>query len=134
MKKPYLDKKSFHSITNDAYAPQKLLFERLANKWYVIIICHVEFESSRFNQILKRNGEISQKMLSQTLKNLEEDGMVRRTVNGNKMPVEVVYSITDFGVELIKVINPIIHWSNENLHRVTKCRKEYSKKYLIESM
>jgi len=133
MKKPIQDKKIDYSISNDANSPQKFLFERLANKWYLMIICDVESESGRFNQILKRNGEISQKMLSQTLKNLEEDGMVSRKVNGQKMPVEVVYSITDFGTELIKVIRPLIGWSNENFSRVTQCRKEYRKKYGIEN-
>ncbi|MDI6539737.1 winged helix-turn-helix transcriptional regulator [Pantoea ananatis] len=128
MKKPGHSQKTYFSDDFDK-TPQRLLFERLANKWYLAIIYDLNSGAGRFNQILKRNDGISQKMLSRTLKNLEEDGMVSRTVYGQKMPVEVVYSITDFGASLIKILDPLIIWSGENVSRVKKYRKEYVNKY-----
>lgn len=128
MKKSDESKNLYFSYSN-IDSPQKLLFERLANKWYLVIICDLDSESGRFNQLLKRNEGISQKMLSRTLKNLEEDGMLERTVNGQKMPVEVVYRITDFGAELIKRLNPLTGWAEENYDKVMKYRNNFSKKY-----
>jgi len=128
MKKPDVRKNLYFSYGN-VESPQKLLFDRLANKWYLVIIFDLDSESGRFNQLLKRNEGISQKMLSRTLKNLEEDGMIERTVNGKKMPVEVVYRITDFGAELIKLLNPLTGWAEENYDKVKKYRNNFSKKY-----
>lgn len=128
MKKSDESKKSYFSYSN-VESPQKLLFERLANKWYLVIICDLDSESGRFNQLLKRNKGISQKMLSRTLRNLEEDGMLERTVNGKKMPVEVVYRITDFGAELINLLAPLTAWAEDNYDKVMKYRNNFSKKY-----
>ena len=128
MKKSDESKKSYFSYSN-VESPQKLLFERLANKWYLVIICDLDAESGRFNQLLKRNKGISQKMLSRTLRNLEEDGMLERTVNGKKMPVEVVYRITDFGAELINLLAPLTAWAEGNYDKVMKYRNNFSKKY-----
>jgi len=128
MKKPDVRKNLYFSYGN-VESPQKSLFDRLANKWYLVIIFDLDSESGRFNQLLKRNEGISQKMLSRTLKNLEEDGMIERTVNGKKMPVEVVYRITDFGTELIKLLNPLTGWAEENYDKVKKYRNNFSKKY-----
>lgn len=128
MKKSDGSKKSYFSYSN-VESPQKLLFERLANKWYLVIICDLDSESGRFNQLLKRNKGISQKMLSRTLRNFEEDGMLERTVNGKKMPVEVVYRITDFGAELINLLAPLTAWAEDNYDKVMKYRNNFSKKY-----
>jgi len=64
-------------------------------------------------------------MLSRTLKNLEENGMVMHSVYGEKMPVEMVLSITDFGFSLIKILEPLITWSGENVSKVSKYRLIY---------
>jgi len=128
MKKPEYANKLYFSDNNDK-APQKMLFERLANKWYLAVIYDLSYGAGRFNQIMKRNEGISQKMLSRTLKNLEEDGMVMRSVYGEKMPVEVVYSITDFGFSLIKILEPLIAWSGENVSKLRKYRLNYVTKY-----
>jgi len=55
--------------------------------------------------------------------------MLERTVNGKKMPVEVVYRISEFGTELIKVLNPLTVWSETNYEKVMEFRNYFSKKY-----
>jgi DNA-binding HxlR family transcriptional regulator len=117
------------SITNDENSPQKLLFERLANKWFLMILADLFHEDFRFNSLLKAHHGLSQKMLSQTLKNLEEDGLIDRKVNSNKIPVEVLYSITTFGRSLIEITIPLFEWSNQNVIKLHSARKKYAKKY-----
>jgi Predicted transcriptional regulators len=118
-----------YSISNDALSPQKILFERLANKWFLLLLSDLSIEPRRFNKLLKSHNGLSQKMLSQTLKNLEEDGLLSREVNGNRMPVEVTYSITPFGISLLDIVKPLFGWSNNNIIQVLKNRKKYAKKY-----
>ncbi|KEA49925.1 hypothetical protein DT73_26165 [Mangrovibacter sp. MFB070] len=118
-----------YSISNDESSPQKLLFERLSNKWFLMLLSALHAEPKRFNQLLREHARLSQKMLSQTLKNLEEDGLVAREVNGNRMPVQVTYKITPFGINLIDIVSPLFKWSNENVGKVLENRRKYIKKY-----
>lgn len=129
MKKPSELEIPFFSISNSDSSPQKLLFERLANKWFLMLLADMVSEPMRFNAFLKKHTGLSQKVLSQTLKNLEEDGLITRVVNGNKIPVEVTYSISDFGYSLLKMTIPLFEWSNENIEQVLSSRKRYAKKY-----
>lgn len=129
MKKPQQEENSSYSITNDDLSPQKLLFERLSNKWFLVLLNDLISGQVRFNSLLKRHAGLSQKMLSKTLKNLEEDGLVTRTVNGNKIPVEVYYSITTFGLSLMHITSPLFSWSEENVDTLIKNRKRFNRKY-----
>lgn len=129
MKKPSEMEIPYFSICNDDLSPQKLLFERLANKWFLMLLADMAREPMRFNAFLKKHTGLSQKVLSQTLKNLEEDGLISRKVNGNKVPVEVTYSISQFGCDLLKITIPLFEWSNENIEQVLCYRKKYAKKY-----
>ncbi len=129
MRKPEESEKPSYSISNDENSPQKLLFERLSNKWFLMLLSELYTEPKRFNQLLREHARLSQKMLSQTLKNLEEDGLVDRVVNGNRMPVQVTYKITQFGISLIDIVSPLFKWSNENVHNVQGNRKKYVRKY-----
>lgn len=129
MKKPTTGLTNSFFITNDDASPQKFLFERLANKWFLMILADLFQDTRRFNSLLKGHPGLSQKVLSQTLKNLEEDGLVVRTVNGNRIPVEVFYSITNFGRDLMEITTPLFEWSNQNINKLHSSRKKYAKKY-----
>lgn len=132
MKKLELVKNDEFSISNDDGSPQKLLFERLANKWFLMILGDLYIEELRFNAILKKHSELSQKMLSKTLKNLEEDGLITRNVNARKIPIQVTYKITSFGNSLFKIVIPLFNWSNENVGKVVKARNRYAKNKLAD--
>lgn len=129
MKKPEGVVTNSFLITNDENSPQKFLFERLANKWFLMILADLFHTNFRFNSFLKVHDGLSQKMLSQTLKNLEEDGLIVRKVNSNKIPVEVTYSITTFGRSLIEITTPLFEWSNKNINKLHSARRKYAKKY-----
>ena len=82
----------------------------IEGKWKCTIICLLGINGSmRFNEILKAIGEISSRMLSKQLKELEEDGIVTRTIN-DKGPLKISYSLTDKGRSLGPVLNSIAEW------------------------
>ena len=77
----------------------------------------------RFNALQKNIPDISQKMLSITLKTLEEDGFVKRKVYA-EVPPKVEYSLTDRALSLLPCINTLIAWAKENMEAIIKDRKK----------
>lgn len=85
--------------------PIRNIISRFSGKWPVIILCILsENECTRFNQIQKAIPDISPKVLSDTLKNLETDGIIKRIVYG-EVPPRVEYSLTKLGLSLMPYIN-----------------------------
>lgn len=80
----------------------------------------------RFNALQKSIPDISQKMLSVTLKTLEEDGFVKRKVYA-EVPPRVEYSLTDRALSLLPCINSLIIWAKENMEAILKDRKKAKK-------
>jgi len=101
----------------DAFAaecPTRRLLDRIADKWSVLILLLLGDDAMRFNQLKRRIGGISQKMLSQTLRSLERDGLVRRTVEPT-MPVSVTYAITPLGRDLLGALRAMIDWAETRM-------------------
>lgn len=80
----------------------------------------------RFNTLQKNIPDISQKMLTVTLKTLEEDGFVNRKVYA-EVPPRVEYSLTDRALSLLPCINILIAWAKENMEAIILDRKKFSK-------
>jgi DNA-binding HxlR family transcriptional regulator len=78
----------------------------------------------RFNALRRRIDGISQKMLSQTLKSLERDGLVKRRAIAT-VPVTVEYSITPLGVTLAKAVDPLRSWAETHLKEVQAAQRRY---------
>ncbi|PWC13837.1 winged helix-turn-helix transcriptional regulator [Brenneria corticis] len=116
MKKPY-----------NVYAqhcPARMILDRVADKWTLLILNILVERPMRFNQ-LKRDVEgISQKVLSQTLKNLVRDGFVERRVFPS-VPVTVEYSSTALGKTLAKPIAELTYWAEQNMDRVLLSQKKF---------
>lgn len=79
----------------------------------VILYCLMEFQSVRFNQLQRYLKKISDKTLSQNLKELERDGLILRTVY-NQIPPKVEYSLTDRGRSLMDVLDALCVWGLEH--------------------
>ncbi|MEB3767602.1 helix-turn-helix domain-containing protein [Acinetobacter sp. MD2] len=104
--------------------PARVFFETLANKWVLLLMNALEHEPQHFN-LLKKNIEgISPKVLSQTLKNLERDGFIKRTVMDTR-PVRVEYSLTPFGEDFSKTTYLIKNWAEKNIDRVLSAQQIY---------
>ena len=79
----------------------------------VILYCLMEYEPVRFNEMQRYLKKITDKTLSQHLKELEADGLIARKVYP-QIPPKVEYSLTDRGHSLMEVLDKLCHWGNEN--------------------
>jgi len=79
----------------------------------IILYCLMEYEPVRFNQMQRYLKNVADKTLSQNLKELEKDGLIHRTVYP-QIPPKVEYTLTDRGHSLVKVLDKLCDWGNEN--------------------
>jgi DNA-binding HxlR family transcriptional regulator len=108
----------------DAACPTRQVLDRLADKWTVLVIGALENGSLRFSEIQRMIGGISQKMLTQTLRELERDGLVRRTVYA-EVPPRVEYVLTDLGHTLCEPIAAICNWAERHIGEVSQAQQSY---------
>ena len=109
--------------------PIRNILARICDKWSMLIIytlnAHAD-EPLRFNALRKLIPDISQKMLTSTLRTLEEDGFVRRVVYA-EVPPRVEYSLTDRSFTLIPIIEELIGWAANNMAPIMKDRERSAK-------
>lgn len=113
----------------DAYAsacPTRQALDRIADKWTVLILGLLESGPMRFNQLRREIEGISQKMLSQTLKSLERDGLVSRRAFAT-VPVTVEYSITPLGATLAETLVPLRMWAESHIAQMLEARAAYDR-------
>ncbi|KRC81870.1 winged helix-turn-helix transcriptional regulator [Sphingomonas sp. Root241] len=111
----------------DVYAancPTRKLLDRIADKWSVLILLLLGQEAMRFNMLRRRTDGISQKMLSQTLRSLERDGLVSRAVVAT-VPVTVTYAITPLGRGLLGSLQSMIDWAETHMENVATAQRAY---------
>ncbi len=107
-----------------ASCPTRLLLDQLADKWSVLTLLAVADQPVRFN-VLKREIEgVTQKMLGQTLRRLERNGLVERRAYPT-VPVTVQYGITPLGRTLAKIVEELRSWSIENLSAVVEAQLRF---------
>ena len=82
----------------------------IGGKWKTVILFHLIDGTLRYNELRKEMPTVTERTLSLQLKNLEEDGIVKRKVYTSKPPLKVEYSLTDFGKTLIPLIKSIAEW------------------------
>ena len=99
----------------------------IADKWATLIIGLLEAQAMRFSSLHKRIGGISQKMLTQTLRGLERDGLVQRTVYA-EVPPRVEYALTPLGQTLCEPIHTLITWSEANIEAVMAAQQHYDQR------
>lgn len=105
-----------------AGCPSRRVLELVANKWALLIIPLLRDEPLRNNELLRRVGGISQKMLTTTLRGLQRDGFVTRTVFPT-IPPRVDYELTELGRELLVPVNALGDWARKNTARVNAARQ-----------
>ncbi|MFF1285575.1 winged helix-turn-helix transcriptional regulator [Streptomyces sp. NPDC058299] len=111
----------------DAYlaeCPARQLLDRITNKWVSLIVNALSTGPQRYSDLSRRLASVSQKMLTQTLRNLERDGLIKRTVTPS-VPVRVDYALTPLGEGLIPVMHAIKNWAEENMDEVLAARNRY---------
>ena len=100
------------SETHEACCPVVTTLDIIGGKWKVLILYHLSSDTRRFNELQRLLGGITQRMLTLQLRELEQDGIVHREVYP-QVPPKVEYSLTDFGLTLMPVIEAMHHWGAE---------------------
>ncbi len=105
--------------------PIRNVVARFGNKWALLIIMLLnENGSTRFNQLGKMIPDISTKVLSNTLRTLEADGLLKRTVFP-EVPIRVEYELTETGHSLVPIINTLTQWALEHMQGILEHRQVF---------
>ena len=104
--------------------PVRGVLDRISDKWSTLLVMPLADGPKRFNQLRREVPDISQKMLTQTLRDLQRDGMVARRVFDTKPP-SVEYRLTPLGASIIVPLGFLIQWANENHPQINAARVEF---------
>ncbi|MDU6040511.1 MAG: winged helix-turn-helix transcriptional regulator [Clostridium butyricum] len=99
--------------------PIELVVALLCDKWKFIILCKLRRGKKRFGELQKEIGEISAKVLTAHLKELESNRFVKREVYSDEVPIKVEYSLTKLGQSLYPVMKSMFDWGMENKENFT---------------
>ncbi len=109
-----------------ALCPTRLVLNRVADKWTVLVVILLQDGTKRFSHLQREIDGISQKMLTQTLRGLERDGLVTRKVYAT-VPPKVEYALTPLGHTLKDLLYAIKTWSETHINEVLTAQKSYDK-------
>lgn len=116
--------KKFELFSKHNECPIRNVLSKVGDKWSVLVLLLLkEGETLRFNQISGILGDISQKMLTTTLRSLENDGLVNRKMYP-EIPPRVEYSLTNRGLSLVPLLEQLAAWASENLNDIQASRRE----------
>lgn len=104
--------------------PTRQVLDRIADKWTVLVIGLLSERTKRFSELQREISGISQKMLTQTLRGMQRDGLVTRKVYPT-VPPKVEYTLTDLGLTLVQMLDEVRKWSEHNIELVLEAQKKY---------
>jgi DNA-binding HxlR family transcriptional regulator len=115
-------------LFNSAHCPSRLILDRVADKWTALIIgILAQSQRRRFNELRRMVGGISQKMLTQTLRDLERDGLVTRTIYA-EIPPRVEYELTPLGRTLCEPLGSLTQWAHDHIDEVKRAQEKFDVK------
>jgi DNA-binding HxlR family transcriptional regulator len=109
-------------LRNDCEVRQ--ILDRVADKWSLLTIALLERKTMRFSELQRQIDGVSQRMLTVTLRQLERDGLVTRTVYP-VVPPRVEYTLTDLGCTLLTTIQSLVSWTEEHQTEIAAARARY---------
>ena len=101
----------------DPQCPSRLVLDRVAEKWTGLVVLALSDGRLRFGELRERIGGVAPKVLTQTLRNLERDGLLTRTVHA-EVPPRVEYELTALGASLREPLNAVQQWAEANVAKV----------------
>jgi DNA-binding HxlR family transcriptional regulator len=116
-----------HSACREAMLPVHEVLAQISGKWTILVVRILENGPHRFSEIKREIEGVSQKMLTATLRDLEKDGFVNRTVTPT-IPPRVDYELTEMGKELREPLRVIGNWAHANRHRVEEARERFAER------
>lgn len=104
--------------------PTHQLLGRISEKWACLVIAALSAGTMRYSDLARKLAGVSPKMLTQTLRSLERDGLVSRTVTPS-VPVRVDYELTDLGQSLSEMMKAVKNWAETHIEEVHEARERY---------
>ncbi len=104
--------------------PVRQVLDHVAAKWTTLILLELEGGPQRFNALGRALPDVSKRMLTQSLRHLERDGLVNREVFDTKPP-SVAYSLTDLGMSFLAPLHAMISWANEKFPDINAARANF---------
>ncbi len=114
--------------TNPVCRTISTLLARIGDKWTVLVVQTLADGSKRFNELRREIPSVSQRMLTLTLRNLERDGLVSRTVTPT-IPPRVDYELTGLGQSLQKPICGLASWAHQNVEAIHTAQARYDSEH-----
>ncbi len=108
------------------------ILDRIADKWSLLVIALLDAETLRFNELRRCIDGVSQRMLTVTLRQLERDGVVLRTVHPS-VPPRVYYSLTPMGRTLHQTVQTLVRWTEEHQKEIAAARTRYDERVEAEA-
>ena len=102
------------SPPNEYRCTVAVTLEVIGGKWKSLILWHLSFKTLRFSQLQRRLSSITQKMLTQQLRELERDGLIHREVFA-EVPPRVEYSLTELGITVVPILQQMCQWGKDFL-------------------
>lgn len=126
-KKPNHRKKSEpESFIFEEPCPIRDVLDRIGDQWSLLVLISLDGHTRRFNELTRKIGDISKQMLSRTLRRLEQDGFIRRTIFA-EVPPRVEYALTDLGRSFLEPVNGLVRWADLNHRTIVESRLQYGK-------
>ncbi|MGV9330005.1 winged helix-turn-helix transcriptional regulator [Streptosporangium sandarakinum] len=107
------------------------ILDRVADKWSLLVIALLDRRTMRFTELRREIDGVSQRMLTVTLRHLERDGLVERTVHP-VVPPRVDYALTPLGATLHEVIKTLVVWTEEHQNHIAAARSAYDARIAAE--
>ncbi len=108
--------------------PVRNVLAQIGDKWSLLVFAHLRFGTHRFSQLLAALPDISQRMLTQTLRKLEREGLVERTVTPTTPP-RVDYALTELGRSLIDPLTALSAWALEKRAEIEAARARFDQRH-----
>lgn len=112
---------------NNEDCPIRNVVAHIGDKWSLLILFALVDGADRFNSLKSRIAGISQRMLTQTLRDLERDGYILRTVYP-EVPARVEYELTDLGRGIVKPLYQLVSWADNHHSDIKRARQIYDEK------
>lgn len=108
----------------DQPCPIRDVLDRIGDRWSLLVLEALADGTLRFNELMREIGDISKQMLSRTLRRLEQDGFLRRTVYA-EVPPRVEYDLTDLGRSFLGPLRELVHWADAHHGAIVQSRRAY---------
>ena len=110
-----------------AECPSRQVLDAISDKWVTLVLSALAEGPLRYSDLARRIAGVSQKMLTQTLRTLERDGLLTRTITPS-VPVRVDYELTPLGETILPVVSAIKQWSEVHIEQIHEARAGYDER------